>query len=299
MTSCASTSACDTIGGVLLLESPAPSPAGDVERLPGRGRLRIVRAGDRSVVTRAYATSPLRLLTPANHGSAAWIYTSSYGGGFVDGDRVEIDVEVAEGAAAFVSTQAATKVYRSPAGTSFALRARVDAGGLLALVPDPVVCFAGARYHQYQQFAVHEAAGLVVVDWMVSGRCASGERWAFSDYRSLIEVTVGGRLVAHDSMALRAADGDLASRLGRFDVLAAVVIAGSTLQAAASHVLDMHAGHAVERRASQLVAASPLAHGGCLVRVAGTSVERVGRTLRALLEFLPARLNDDPWRRKW
>ena len=31
---------------------------------------------------------PLRLLTPANHGHAAWVYTSSYGGGLVDGDRV-------------------------------------------------------------------------------------------------------------------------------------------------------------------------------------------------------------------
>src|SRR5687768_4572798 len=119
MTSCASTSACDTIGGVLLAEDLAPTL--DTQRLPGRGRLRVVRAGGRSVVTRAYATSPLRLLTPANHGSAAWIYTSSYGGGFVDGDRVELDVEVAEGAAAFVSTQAATKVYRSPNGTSCGL----------------------------------------------------------------------------------------------------------------------------------------------------------------------------------
>jgi urease accessory protein len=297
MTSYGSTSACDTIGSVLLLESPATSV--DTERLPGRGRLRVVRAGDRSVVTRAYATSPLRLLTPANHGPAAWIYTSSYGGGFVDGDRLDIEVEVAEGAAAFISTQAATKVYRSPGGTSFALRARVDAGGLLVLVPDPLVCFAGARYRQHQQFVLDDAADLVAVDWMMSGRCASGERWAFLEYHTAIDVTVGGRLVVYDATALRAADGDLAGRLGRFDVLAVAVIAGPTLQAAAARILETCAGQPLMRRADELMAASPLATGGCLVRVAGTSVERVGRTLRALLDFLPARLNDDPWRRKW
>ena len=297
MTSCASTSACDTIGSVLLSEDLA-SPV-DTQRLPGRGRLCVVRSGGRSVVTRAYATSPLRLLTPDNHGSAAWIYTSSYGGGFVDRDRVEIDVDVTAGAAAFVSTQAATKVYRSPNGTSFSLRARVGADSLLALIPDPVVCFAGARYRQHQQFVVDETAGLVVVDWMVAGRCASGERWAFLDYHSLVEITVGSRLVAYDATALRAADGDLAARLGRFDVLAVVVIAGSTLRAAAAHVLDTCAGQPVVQHADELIAASALATGGCLVSIAGPSVERVGRTLRTLLDFLPARLNDDPWRRKW
>jgi len=60
----------------------------------GRGEIEVVRRPDgRSVVARAYATSPLRLLTPINHGHAAWIYGSSYGGGLVDGDAVTLDVE--------------------------------------------------------------------------------------------------------------------------------------------------------------------------------------------------------------
>ena len=115
----------------------------------GRGEIEVVRRPDGcSVVARAYATSPLRLLTPTNHGHAAWIYGSSYGGGLVDGDAVAIDVNVAAGATAFVSTQASTKVYRSFRGARTATVARIGAGGLLVLAPDPVVCDAGARYRQ-------------------------------------------------------------------------------------------------------------------------------------------------------
>ena len=59
---------------------------------PGTGLLDVVRVDRRSVVRRAYATSPLRLLTPKNHGSAAWVYASSYGGGLVGGDDLRLTV---------------------------------------------------------------------------------------------------------------------------------------------------------------------------------------------------------------
>src|SRR5262245_41650827 len=100
-----------------------------------------MRAGSRSLVTRAFAASPLRLLMPRNHGHAAWVYTSTYGGGLVDRDALHLDLDVGPHAAALLATQAATKVYRSPHGTSMTMTARVADHGLLVVAPDPVVCF--------------------------------------------------------------------------------------------------------------------------------------------------------------
>src|SRR3982750_4700096 len=88
-----------------------------------QGRLAFERAGARTVVRTAYAESPLRLLTPRNHGRAAWAYTSTLGGGFVDGDRVRLRIAVGAGAQAFVSSQGATRIYRSPRGCESELRA--------------------------------------------------------------------------------------------------------------------------------------------------------------------------------
>lgn len=266
---------------------------------PGRARIGVIRSGRRSVVHRAYATSPIRLLTPANHGHAAWIYTSSFGGGLVDGDRIAMDIEVGRGAAAFISTQASTKIYRSPGGTSADMHARVAADGLLVVAPDPVVCFSGARYRQTQTFELADRAALVVLDWVSSGRHAAGERWAFDEYHGQLTVRLDGRLLVHDALALRAADGNLRARLGRFNVLAVAVLAGTTLSAAALSLVANASASPVTRKADQLVAATPLRDCGCVVRFAGTSVERVGRTIRELLAFLPALLGDDPWIRKW
>src|SRR5688572_3469687 len=102
----------------LLIERPSERMRTILEGIrdvhaPGVGQIEVTRAAGRSRVTRAYATSPLRLLTPRNHGDAAWIYAASYGGGLLGGDRVQLSVQVANGARAFLSTQASTKIYRS------------------------------------------------------------------------------------------------------------------------------------------------------------------------------------------
>ena len=297
MTSCASTSACDTIVGVFTTVATEPDTAAP-QAAPGRGAVAIVRRGDCSFVTRAYATSPLRLLNPGNHGDAAWVYTSSFGGGLVDGDEITLDIDVGPEAAAYLSTQSSTKVYRSPRGTTAITRGVVRSHGLLVAAPDPVVLFAGARYCQRQRYDVAPDAGLVVVDCLVSGRRACGERWNFSEYDSLIEVSVDGRPRLHDAVALRAADGDLTVRFGRFNVLASAIVAGGLLRTDIAGVLAL-ASQPVRRRAEQVVTASSLGDDACILRVAGTTTEDVGRTLRELLRFVPVRLADDPWTRKW
>src|SRR5438128_729572 len=90
---------------------------------PGHGSLAFVKVRGTTVLTRAIAASPLRLLHPANSGSAAWAYAATYGGGLLGGDAIDLDVSVGPGAAAMLSTQASTKVYRADVPASQRLRA--------------------------------------------------------------------------------------------------------------------------------------------------------------------------------
>src|SRR5256885_8820727 len=92
-----------------------------------QGRLWFERAGEATAVRAAYAESPLRLLTPRNHGAAAWAYTSTLGGGLVDGDRVRLEISVGRGARAFVSSQGPTRVFRGSCAAETV--ARVSHGG--------------------------------------------------------------------------------------------------------------------------------------------------------------------------
>lgn len=276
-----------------------------------------------SVVSCAVAASPLRLLMPRSHGGAAWIVTGSYGGGLVGGDALALRLRVGAGARAFLSTQASTKVYRSPAGTRVDLEAEVGAGALLIAWPDPVVCFASSHHRQRQRFALTSNSSLLAVDWMTSGRRGSGERWQFDYYSSSTLVRVDGRVVLRDALLLTPEDGILTERMGRFDVLAAAVVIGPRFQrevdgsgaAVAIAPADgrprqqSRLAHDVKKdlkkdlkedvKQDSLVSAAPLAGGGRLLRVAGRSVEQVTALLRQHLPCVSSVLGDDPWARKW
>jgi urease accessory protein len=252
------------------------------------------------------------------------VFVATLGGGLVDGDTVEIDVEVGPGAAGLLGTQASTKVYRCPRGTCRqALTARVAEDGILVLVPDPVVCFAGARYEQTVRVDLAASATLVSVDAFTAGRSARGERWEFRRYAARSTVTREGAPLFLDSILLDPEHGDLRARMGRFDAFATVVVAGpkaAPIRAAAlAQEPPLMEGSAPRRPSPLAIAASPLGPDGAVMRIAGVSTEAVTAAVRRGLQgiggsvspggwlhtsvppggWLAAMLGDDPFARKW
>ncbi len=298
------------------LEATATRSGSSGTDSPGIARLEFRRraSGGKTVLGRAFAASPLRLLTPANHGDAAWVFLASLGGGLLDGDRIDLDVEVGDGASALLGTQASTKVYRSPpggAGSSQRLSARVGAGALLAVVPDPVVCFADARYQQSLEISLAPSASLWLADGYSCGRSARGERWAFSRYASRTTVFRGGarsivdatRLEAGLEAGLERRPGPglapLADRMGRFDVVLSLLVVGPRFAHVREAMLASWSPGASSATDPVLVAASPLSEDACILRVAAERFESASRALRSSFALLAAVLGDDPFARKW
>jgi len=262
---------------------------------PGSGTLQFEKVRGTTVLTRAVAASPLRLLHPKNSGSAAWVYAATYGGGLLGGDAIALSASVGEGARALISTQASTKVYRSTASASQRLCVHAADDSLLVLLPDPVTPFAHSRYSQQQQIDLSPSATLVAVDWMTAGRIRSGERWEFASYSSATWVRRGGNVVVHDATRLEPQDGDVSQRFGRFNCVAWAIAIGPAVRAAAIRLAGSLGGAPVPKRADLLLSAAPLDDDGVLLRVAGTTTQQVGAVLKQHLNFIPSLLGDDPW----
>jgi urease accessory protein len=267
----------------------------------GAGRVELELVAGRTVVTRCRANSPLRLLTPRNGAPAARVIAGSYGGGFLGGDAIDLTIAAGMGTRCLLGTQASTKIYRSEgAGCSQRLNVSAADQSLILSLPDPVVCFAGSRFSQFQRFDLSRGASLLMVDWFTSGRAARGERWAMQHYANRSEILVEGDCVFRDSLELDPADGEIggAQRMGLVDCFATAVFVGPAIAeygkavVAAVQKQPIAPGNALLLGASELPAASVL-------RVAGKSTEAVGRWLRTRLAFVPALLGFDPWNRKW
>jgi len=256
----------------------------------------------KSAVTRLHARSPLRLLAPRGSGTSAWVFASTFGGGLLAGDRIELDVEVARGAACLLGTQSQTKVYRcdEPLAASQSLRAEVADNATLVALPDPIVSFRDSAFAQTQRIELAPTASLCWLDWFTSGRRARGERWAFRSYRSRADLTVGGKLVFRDALRLDSGDGpiDQPHRMGRCDCFATALLIGPKFKADAKELLDWAAAQPAAMRDSVYFAASPVCD-GLVFRVAGATTESVGRGLRGRLGCIAKELGDDPWERKW
>ena len=261
--------------------------------------LRFGRCHANTVLERSFATSPLKLFTTRGVGTTCWVYAATYGGGIVGGDAIRLQVDAAQGARAVIATQASTKVYRALRPASQDVTASVEADALLVVLPDPVVCFAGADFSQEQRYDLHEGGSLVVVDWITSGRHAAGERWAFHHYSSRIDIRRGGRRILYDTLWLDECDGPIGERLGGFDVCLTAVVTGPLVAEASASMVHAASAYGVERGADLVAAAWRLPDGGALLRMNGASVEQVGAALRRQLSFLGGLLGDDPFSRKW
>jgi len=231
------------------------------------------RRGDATVLARACATSPLRLVRPTFPGMrASAVCLVTFGGGLVDGDAIDVRLDVEPGATLVVFTQASTKVFRGASRQSI----RAEVHGTLVLLPDPVSCFAGARYTQRVDVSLAGDGACVLLDAFTSGRAAFGERWAFDRLDTRTTVMHDGRLVARDALVL---EGDVAKTMGRFEAFATMLAIG-----AEPVVRSMLDGAVVSR--DVVAAPSALSRGACL-RIAGASPSAVVAEARRRLRNLP------------
>lgn len=286
--------------------SSSASPSAPVPAHPRRATatLRVARGQGSSVVTRAAATSPLALRTPDNHGHAAWVFTSSHGGGLVSGDHVRLDATVERGATLVLATQASTKAYRTrgprvvaspttPPETSHLItNVRIEDDALACLLPDPLVAFRDARIRQQTTVSLAESGSLVLWDPIGAGRVARGERWAFTSLETRVEIDgPSGRILTEASRLRPAETTAFADRAG-FDAFGVLVLLGPRVGSLARALLEQSRCEPA-RHEDTIVAASPLGRDGVIVRAASPSTAALAARLRRWLHELPALLGDD------
>jgi urease accessory protein len=268
---------------------------------PGAGYIRAVHTAARgTVLTHLRADSPLRLFCPNVARGPAWVVTTTLGGGLVGGDDIDLSIEVEAGATVLLTTQASTRIYRSTRRSSQRLTARVGPRATLVVLPDPTLAFAGSSFDQAQRYTLDGDATIVVLDWLASGRQASGERWAFDRYGSRIWIERDGQPVFVDHLRLSRADGRVADRLRRHNSIATAVAIGPGVLSWIGDVVSAVASQAADADATVVASASLLPREqGVVLRLAGADLERIGSMVRELLRPIERTLGADPWTRRW
>lgn len=164
------------------------------------------QAAGRTVLAASRQQAPLQVVRAfAIEDGSALAHLHNVSGGLLGGDRLELRARVGAGASAQLTTTGATRIYRpreqAPDATQVN-EVRVGEGGLLEYVPDPIIPFATARFHQQTTIRLAPGAGLFWWEILAPGREARGELFAYDRMQLKMDIWTPERLIASEHVRL-------------------------------------------------------------------------------------------------
>ncbi|WP_019203526.1 urease accessory protein UreD [Tsukamurella sp. 1534] len=180
---------------------------------PPTGELALTLAprGPRTVAVAQRHAGTLQTLRPVYLDDTGQVcyHIVNPGGACLQGDRYTIDVDLESGARALLTTQSATKVYRTPGGHAHQeMRLRLGPGASLEYVPDQLILYREATYRQNCVVELDETASLLMTEIVTPGWSPDGARFRYDELRLRTEIHRGGDVLAVDNVLVEPGAAD-------------------------------------------------------------------------------------------
>jgi urease accessory protein len=167
---------------------------------------RFERSRGRTILRDSFSRVPLQIIRPfyPEGGDPAHLTLINPTGGSVGGDRLEAEFSLGEGAQLLLTTQGATRIYRT-AGEPVISRTniRMEKGSVLELILDPIIPFSGSRYRQEVALNLADGAQLFYGETIYPGRVAMGESFGYSEVALRFNASLSGAPLLTDAMEIR------------------------------------------------------------------------------------------------
>ena len=199
------------------LPADPPATVAGARHWNARLEVGVATRGDASIAVHRRHVGPLRLQKPLypEGREVAHLLVIHPPAGIAGGDRLEIDVDVGDGAGALVTTPGAAKWYRSDGARARQhVTLKVARGACLEWLPQESIVFDGADMEASTTIACERGATCIGWDIVVLGRRASGERFERGAVRQDLALACDGRVLWRERARLVAGDGLLASPVG-------------------------------------------------------------------------------------
>lgn len=150
--------------------------------LAGELLLRIGVRGTRSVAVEQFHTGALRVLRPHYLDRSGQVcYTAiNPGGGYLGGDRYRFQLDVDAGASVLFTSQAATKVYRTPTEPARQhTEIRLGPDAVLESLPDQLIVYREGSYEQTTRAEVDPTATYIATEVVTPGWAPEGTRFGY------------------------------------------------------------------------------------------------------------------------
>ncbi len=162
-------------------------------------------------IERVFERGSLRLRFPRGAGCEAVLINT--GGGITGGDRIAIDLSLAQTSAAVVTSQAAEKIYRTDGPPAvISMHARLASDAHLDWLPQETILFNGAAVQRTLDIELASTASLTLLESLVLGRIAHGEHLTQAHWHDRWRIRRADRLIFAENVRLDGAISDTMQR---------------------------------------------------------------------------------------
>ena len=162
----------------------------------------------KTVAKNVYFQGALKVMRPIYHDDSgqACYYILNPGGGYLDGDRYQMQISLENQARLTLTTQSATKVYKTPHTPAYQeTEIYLKEGSYLEYIPDPLIAYRHARYKQKNVIHMEKGATFLYSDIITPGWSPEGERFSYDMLQLINEIYMDDELVAYDHIKLNPA----------------------------------------------------------------------------------------------
>lgn len=217
------------------------------------------------------------------------IYLLHVGGGYVGGDHYKACITAKEDAHVCLTTQAATKVYRTPHEPVFQeTELFLKKGAVVEYLPDPLILYEGARFIQETTVHMEEKATFFISDIITPGWSPDGQTFKYHSVRSKLKIYRKNQLMVFDHLFLSPHEDIHAimkmegyTHFGSFLAIAEGII---------DSVIDELYDEVISKEQDGCIGISKLAINGCAIRILGNDTKTLERIINRCFQFLRKRL---------
>jgi urease accessory protein len=255
-------------------------------RVDGGIRASFVADETRSRVANIAERDGYRMRTPRGATGLEGVIINT-GGGVAGGDRVSVALSAGPEADVLVTTQSAERVYRAIEGsrTTVDIALCADRGARLVWMPQETILFDGARLARRLSADIAPDARLLVIESIVFGRMAHGEKLSHGQLDDRWRLRRDGRLALAESLRI---EGAIADQLSRPGVADGARTAGTAVYMAADAEDRLPTVRSLIATAGCRLAASTW-NGMLVVRGLATAAAPLRAALAALVPLLAGR----------
>ncbi len=187
----------------------------DEQQWTGQLDLTVFFYGNRSVSRDIFFEKALKVIRPVylNQSTIPTFYIVNVGGGYLDGDRYRMNVNVEDNAKVTLTSQGATKIYKTPSNHVEQYQTfNLKDNAYLEYVAIESIAYENAKFYQHNTFT--QDYSLFYTDILTPGYSKLGEAFKYQYMHLINEIYIEDELVTYDNLLLNPAANNLLNQRG-------------------------------------------------------------------------------------